>query len=192
LLSLWAEVFGEDNVIVRIYDRKTLVGHDVVKDFFSILDYEPGPDIEIPTTLNGRLDHEATCFLLEFNKHVPLFLAESVNPDRADISAALEAGSKVPTLPVPASVLRDIANTYEESNARVARRFLGRTDGKLFSDVEYRSESEGKPLTIERAVEISAHLWRWKQREIQRLKAQLAAMRKQLPTKGKRQSRSAR
>jgi hypothetical protein len=185
LLSLWADVFGEENVIVRIYDRNTLVGHDVVKDFFSIMNYEPGPDIEIPATLNERLDHDALSFLLEFNKHVPPFLQDVVNPDRGDVVAALEARAKSAALAVPASVLRHLAETYAESNARVARRFLGRSDGKLFSDVEYEDRAEGAALTTERAVEISAHLWRWKQqeveearREITRLESELASMRK--------------
>ena len=185
MLSLWADVFGEENVIVRIYDRNTLAGHDVVKDFFSIMGYHPGPDIQIPPTLNIRLDHDALLFLLEFNKYVPPFLEESVNPDRGDIANALEEKSKGPALAVPAAVLRDLARTYEESNARVARRFLGRSDGRLFADAEYGDIPVGEALTIERAVEISAHLWRWKhrqleeaKREIVRLEAKLASMRK--------------
>jgi hypothetical protein len=188
LLSLWAEVFGEENVIVRIYDRDTLVGRDVIKDFFSIMGYEPGPDIQIPTTLNTRLDHDALCFLLEFNKHVPPFREDSVNPDRGDISDALEARSKGAALAVPAAVLRALAKTYEESNARVARRFLGLSDGKLFPEVDYTDRPEGEALTVERAVEISAYLWQWKQRElleakreIARLQAKLASLRKEAP-----------
>lgn len=184
LLSLWAEVFGEENILVRIYDRKTLIGHDVVKDFFSIMDYDPGAEIEIPTTLNARLDHDSLRFLLEFNKHVPFFLEESTNPDRGDIVEALQTRSKGSALAVPASVLRDLARTYAASNARVAQRFLGRSDGKLFCELEYEERSQGAALTAERAVEISADLWRWKQRqleeakrEITRLKAQLLSMR---------------
>lgn len=128
-LSLWADAFGEQNVVVRIYDRNTLVGGDSVKDFFSIMDYEPGSDIEIPTALNPRLDHFALQFLLEFNKYVPLFLQETVNPDRGNITDALATKSAGPALAVPSSVLRNIAKLYEESNAEIARRFLGRTDG---------------------------------------------------------------
>jgi len=180
LLSLWAEVFGDRNVIVRIYDRNTLVGHDVVKDFFSILDYEPGPDIEIPSTLNGRLDHDALCFLLEFNKHIPLFLEEGVNPDRGDIVQALEARSKGSALPVPASVLRRLSKIYQESNARAAHRFLGRSDGQLFADVEYEDSQAGEPLTAERAVEISAELWRAKQRELEEAKREITRLKYKL------------
>jgi hypothetical protein len=185
MLSLWADVFGEENVIVRIYDRNILVGHDVVKDFFSIMGYEPGSDIEIPTTLNVRLDHDALQFLLEFNKHIPPFLEESVNPDRGDLSNALETKSMGPALAIPAAVLRGMAKMYEESNARIARRFLGRSDGVLFSDVEYSDLAEGEPLTVERAVEISAYLWRWKQRQLEEAKREITRLEATVASTGK-------
>ncbi len=177
-LSLWGDAFGDENVIVRVYDRNTLVGGDLVKDFFSVMGYEPGSDINIPTTLNARLDHAALQFLLEFNKHVPLFLKESVNPDRGNIIGALAMATKSSgsALPVPAAVLHDIAKLYEESNAMIARRFLGRPDGKLFAGVEYGEQPKGEPLTVERAVEISAELWRWKQREFAKARGEIARL----------------
>jgi hypothetical protein len=179
-LSLWGDAFGDENVIVRIYDRNTLVGGDLVKDFFSIMGYEPGSDINIPTTLNARLDHAGLQFLLEFNKYVPLFLKESVNPDRGNIIGALAMKSSGPALAVPSSVLHNIAKLYEESNALIARRFLGRSDGKLFADVEYGDKPTGEALTVERAVEISAHLWRWKQREFAKARSEIARLNSKL------------
>ncbi len=180
LLLLWADVFGKDNIIVRIYDRNTLVDRDVVKDFFSIMGYKPGSDIKIPTALNVRLDHDALQFLLVFNKYIPVPLEESINPDRDDISKALETKLQGPALAIPASILRNIAKSYEKSNARVARRFLGRKNGKLFSDVEYKDSPVGEALSMERAVEISAHLWRWKQRQLKEAKREMARARREI------------
>lgn len=179
-LSLWAKVFSDENMIVRIYDRKTLVGNDVIRDFYSIMDHVPGSDIKMPKTLNGRLDHNAACFLLEFNKHIPRFLEESLNPERGDIANVLEAHSRGAALTVPAAVLRDIAKTYAQSNAEVARRFLGRVDGRLFADADYSDSTHLEPLTMERAVEISAHLWRSKQRQINEARAQIARLKTKL------------
>jgi hypothetical protein len=185
MLWRWADVFGKRNVIVRIYDRNTLVGQDVVRDFFSIMNYKPGSDIENPTTLNVRLDHDAMRFLLEFNKYIPPFLEESLNPDRGDIAKALESKLQGPALAVPASILRDMVKSYEKSNARVARRFLFRKDGKLFSDVEYKDNPDGEVLTMERAVEISAYLWRWKQRQLKEARREIARLEAKLASIGK-------
>ena len=180
MLSLWASVFGKKNMIVRIYDRNTLVGRDVVKDFFSIMGYEPGSDIEIQTALNARLDHDALQFLLEFNKHVPLFLESTINSDRADVAEALEKRLQGSALAVPASILRDISKSYERSNARVARHFLGRKDGKLFPDVEYQDAAAGEVLSMERAVAIAAHLWQWKQRQLKEARSEIIRLEKKL------------
>ena len=186
-LFLWGDAFGDENVNVRIYDRNTLVGGDLVKDFFSIMGYEPGSDINIPTTLNARLDHAALQFLMEFNKHIPLFLEESVNPDRGNIIGALATKSSGPALAVPSSVLQNIAKLYEESNAMIARRFLGRDDGKLFAEVEYGNKPQGEALTVERAVEISAHLWCGKQREFAKAKREIARLNSKLESAKKPQ-----
>ncbi len=182
-LSLWAKIFGDENIIVRVYDRRSLVGNDVVKDFFSITDYAPGPDIKIPTSLNGRLGHSAACFLLQFNKHVPRFVEQGINPDRGDIAKLLEAHAGATALPVPAAVLRDIGGLYEDSNARVARRFLGRSDGNLFSDPSYLDKTAGEPLTVDQAVEICAYLWRSKQRQLNEARSQIARLKDRLKSR---------
>ena len=180
ILSLWADVFGEENVIVKIYDRKTLVEGDVVKDFFSIMGYQPGADIRFPEIVNARLDYAALRFLQEFNRHVPAFVKQGLNPERGDVASALANKSFTTALGVPAHELRKIAEIYEKSNAQIARRFLGRSDGKLFENLEYLDSPDGEALTIQHAVEISAHLWRWKQRQFSKAKRELAALKAKL------------
>jgi hypothetical protein len=175
-LSLWADVFGEENVLVRIYDRKTLVAGDVVKDFFSTIGFEPGSDIKIPAVVNARLDSVTLRFLQEFNRHVPSFVKGSVNPERGDIASALTKKSIISASGVSASILRKIAELYKESNGQIARRFLNRSDGKLFDDVNYLDSPETEQLTAERAVEICAHLWRWKQRQYLIAKREMAML----------------
>jgi hypothetical protein len=113
---------------------------------------------------------------MKFNKFVPRFLEETPNPDRGDITSALEAISTGTSSAFPASILRGIARTFEASNALVARRFLGRSDGKLFADVNYEDESQGEPLTLDRTVEIAAHLWCWRQREVNQAKREIARL----------------
>lgn len=41
-INMWADIFGEENIIIRIFDKKTLINIDVVNDFFNILgiDYQ--------------------------------------------------------------------------------------------------------------------------------------------------------
>lgn len=48
--QLWAEIFGKENLIIRIFDRKELHKNDVVLDFLNVIKYN-GDDIE-PNNLN--------------------------------------------------------------------------------------------------------------------------------------------
>ena len=180
ILSIWADVFGEENMIVRIYDRKVLIEGDVVKDFFSIMGYMPGADIRFPEIANTRLDFAALRFLQQFNGHVPPFIKQGLNPERGDIASALAKKSFTTALGVPAPILRKIAELYEKSNAQIAQRFLGRSDGKLFENTEYLDSPDGEELTVKHAVEISAHLWRWKQRQYSKAKHELELLKQQL------------
>jgi len=162
MLNLWANEFGQENIIVRVYDPKLLTGGDVVTDFFAVLRHHLGPDFITPKNLNPRLDRDTMNFLLILNEHLPRFVGNALNPERAGIVQALEAISTGPRQWTDPAVLRRIVTLYQESNAAVAARFLGRSDGILFPNLTIIDDPAGNTLSIEKAVEIAVHLWRWK------------------------------
>jgi hypothetical protein len=170
MLDAWAGVFGDDAMVVRVFERAALKDGDVVADFFDVMGFAPGPDIEIPPTLNTSLDAKVLHFLRLFRQHIPRYAEDAPNPDHGDILKALEEISTGPRFSVPAATMRHISEVFADSNARVARRFLGREDGVLFKPVAYTDETEAPKLTVEQAVEIAAHIWRFKQHQIAELK----------------------
>jgi hypothetical protein len=165
-LSGWADAFGEENIRVRIFDRKSFLGGDLIKDFFSVLGCLPSWELEIPHDQNRSLDADAIEFLRIFNKYVSKYTDEALNPARGYVGKALEEISRGNKLHVPQEILRSIAALFEASNARVAARYLNRRDGKLFDNLNFNVAPESQPLTIERAIEIAAHLWEWGQQRI--------------------------
>lgn len=169
MLSLWAAAFGESSIVVRVFERPVLKNGDVVDDMFDLMGISR-VGMDIPPSLNQSLDARTLQFLQLFRRYVPRFLEGGPNPDHADIVKALEAMPPGPKFSVPAATMQHIADMFAPSNARVARRFLGRQDGKLFSEKVY-SDAEGvADMTVEQAVEIAAHLWRWKQQQIDELR----------------------
>jgi hypothetical protein len=170
MLSGWANAFGEENIRVRIFDRKQFVDGDLLKDFFSVLDYSPSQELTTPRDQNTSLDADILEFLMLFNKHVSKFSNDSLNPERGNVSRALEAISRGDKVHVPEATLRGIADMFEASNAKVAARFLNRRDGILFPNMNFEPAPESKPLTVERVVEIAAHLWQWQQEKFLKVK----------------------
>jgi hypothetical protein len=110
-------------------------------------------------------------FLLLFRQHIPRFANDMPNPEHGDILRALEDASTGARFSLPGETMRQIAEAFAPSNAKVAKRFLGRDDGILFKQTDYSAETASPPLTVERAVQIAAHIWRFKQNQIADMKA---------------------
>jgi hypothetical protein len=165
LLSPWAEVFGQQNVMVRIYDREDFPEGDVVRDFLAALDVRIPPGFEFPTDRNPALDQKALQFLRLFNAHVPRFVDDKDNPDRGDIMGALQSLSRGPAVVLRESDALQVLALFETSNASVARRFLGRPDGVLFRRLRVANRAV-EPLTAEDAVALASALWCRKQRQL--------------------------
>jgi hypothetical protein len=165
MLTVWAAAFGDDAINVRVFERKALTNGDVVDDIFGLMGIDRA-GLSIPDTLNPSLDARALQFLQLFRKSVPRYVDGALNPEHGDVVRALEALPQGPKYRVPAEVMQRIADLFAASNARVARRYLHRADGKLFADMVYRDDGEMAPLTVDDAADIAAHLWRWKHRQI--------------------------
>jgi len=68
LLENWSEVFGEDALKVRLFEKSRLVGNDVVSDFQSVTNIDTlGLNLVSPASANEALSHTALCLLREFN-----------------------------------------------------------------------------------------------------------------------------
>jgi hypothetical protein len=178
MLSPWASAFGEGNMIVRIFDRRRFPGGNVVRDFLSVIGVEWDDRMEMPADLNKSLDAHTLEFLRLFNGIIPRYTEDLPNAERADIANALLAAAIGPKLSVPADTLRRVAGIFEPSNARVARRFLNRADGVLFDGLEFRETEPAPPLTVEKVIEIAAHLWCWKQRQVNRTRSKLSRLKR--------------
>jgi hypothetical protein len=171
MLGAWAGVVGDENMVVRVFERGALKNGDVVEDFFGLMGVELGPGIETPPVLNPSLDAKVLQFLHLFRQHIPRWVDDAVNPDHGDIVRALESLPPGPRFTIPAETMGQIAEAFAASNARVAKRYLGREDGVLFAPAQYRDAPVAPALTVEQAVEIAAHIWRFKQQQINERRA---------------------
>jgi hypothetical protein len=170
MISAWAEVFGRESIIVRVFDRRSLIGGDVIDDFLSVLGIEDHTGFVREPDANTSLDANALQFLRLFNRHVARVEGHRINPNRGRIAQVLSEMSGGPRLTVPAEVATAIRSAYAASNAEVARTYLGREDGILFPPPKGSTDAAAPKLTVEAAVEIAAKLWVWQQTENSKVK----------------------
>ncbi|MEL7464605.1 MAG: hypothetical protein AAFN79_11095 [Pseudomonadota bacterium] len=169
-LRHWRRAFGADAIYVAAFDGVS----DVVADFFDCIGIDPP---ETPKgSANRSLDQVRAAFMAAFNEQVPRFVDGALNPARGDLSEAID---DAPGLGAPARLAardaRAILALYARSNARLARDWNG--GAPLFDDALGEGASEVEPVEVEDVVAIAARLWRRKQEEIARLRAQLATTR---------------
>lgn len=161
LVDRWAEEFGPDHVIVRVFERERLVRGDVVHDFMDAIGETALGSLPHPGQPNTSLDAGAIEFMRLFNAHVPHMLDGGPNPLRRRLIPAMETMPLAgPQWSLPAHVARDFVERFAEGNTDLARRYLRPPCGRLFND-HYRDGSllRGELLSPERAVAIAAYLW---------------------------------
>lgn len=135
----YAEVFGRENVIVRAYERGQFHDGNIFADFLHIFGEPLTGDYQLPPQANpplGRdfLEIKRLCNALPYNHHLlrgellPQLTMLTEQFDHRDIFATPEILSPAQK----AAILED----YAPFNARVARDFLGREDGRLFLEPE--------------------------------------------------------
>ena len=130
-LRAWEDVFGRDNLVVRVYDRERLVEGDIVADFLSVLGVDGAAD------LGDRDDRNPSAGgpLLEALRRINTLDFEELRRRKAiyDTLAELALGNpdyraKLPIAPDVVAALRD---RFAEDNAAVSARYFD--GGPLFS-----------------------------------------------------------
>ncbi len=172
-LDGYAEYFGKENIVIRIFERDLLHKNDVVRDFLQVV----GLDDIYPHKLrqeqmNYSLPPEALRIRMAFDGVYRLSANERDNYIQkleddylaGKIAGPLYAWKKIYTLHgrnfdlsqkysklqelfylekkgsfsnsgfMQPDERREFLSQYEEDNAKVAREYLGREDGKLFND----------------------------------------------------------
>ncbi len=173
LLSCWESAFGRERIVVRPYERQTMP-EGIVGDFFAhglgmpVPDETKAPPVDVEST-NVSLGRDLIEYLRILNRRAAA--GEDV-PERGRVlHAALRSR---PRLSGPGGIAawlspaqrRALLDCHAEGNARIARDYLNRQDGGLFTEpvpedapwTPYPGLSPSKAREITRAIPGSEHL----------------------------------
>jgi hypothetical protein len=90
VLDNYAEVFGDQNIIARIFEPDFLVGRDAVLDFAQVIGLTDFSWLRRMPNTNESLRPVALRFLAEVNKHIPVLVNNTANPLRLKLIKAIE------------------------------------------------------------------------------------------------------
>jgi hypothetical protein len=164
LLDKWTQVFGQENILVRIFEAQQMIGKNLICDFFTTMGFTDLEGIVRPEDQNRSLDVHTVEFLRRFNMRVPVFTSNGINCARGYVDQALASITTRECIQPSGDAASAFLDQFSASNAEVARRFLNRPDGILFKTAPCLNQPERLPaLDLDRAMAISAALWQWQE-----------------------------
>ena len=174
ILDMYAQVFGRENIIIRILEPGRLFNNNLLDDFANALGLMlEGRVHRRPPFLNVSLTAEAIQFLAEFNRHVPWLIDGNVNRYRADILSVIDARFCGPTKLASRRQAEEFYSKFKGINEKTRERFLPEITPSLFVE-DFDLYPEKEPL-LERnyddAVRIAAELWKFMVDELEKRKS---------------------
>jgi len=172
LVSRWARHFGRENVIVRVFEEAVAEGR-MIEDFCAAVGLDSGPIVPAERR-NARLSNEVLGYRRVENA---LGLTGSRLAHR--VTERMRAVGYPERHILSRKERIRVVEAFEESNRRVAREFLGRSDGRLFD----REGLEGPDGVVSDADGVGAALavaWDELNGELDRLRREVAALRTEL------------
>lgn len=169
LCDMWADVFGDDSLKVRIFSKSEFVDGDLIRDFIATSGIPVSlAACQIPPNQNESIGALYLEFLRQFNQYLPHmgrhtnFLRDPQQGNLLSIISQLNGGAKAS---LPFNIAQSFRSRFLGDNAYVAKKYLNREDGILFRTAQQAapgnsSEEIDHELTTAQAFELFAKIWR--------------------------------
>lgn len=183
LLDRLVAVFGEDNVIVRLFDRGQLKDGDLIADYADAIGLDTLAGLERPEARNPSLSNLGIRFLEVFNEHVPDRVDGQLNRDRRNLVPVMEEHFSGRSVLVSRAEAEAFYDRFREGNAAIRARFFPELDREtLFPEdfSAYPETAEAGEYGFDDAVAVAAKLWVGASREVLRMQAENQFLRGQL------------
>lgn len=134
LLERWGSAFGRDALRVRPYERGQLAGGEIIEDFAEQIGLALPLDmtLQMSQIVNRSVPRNAISMVRRMRGSEAL---EQAVPDAAKLLEFVYEGASTASDVLSPRERAAMLELCEESNAEIARDYLGRVDGRLFHDL---------------------------------------------------------
>ncbi len=165
----WARVFGEENLVARVYAREALVEGDIRKDFLDLVGVtSEGLDFKDPAgeRANRSLDHVMAGFLREVNKRVPRHVENRINPLRADLHEICAQLSDKEGILVPEEISTALRESLLEDMKEFNKRFLNGESEWPFAPYRQRGRKAIRSPDRDEVLDLCGKVWEAKMAQL--------------------------
>lgn len=186
IINLWSDAFGKSNIVVKLFNKKHFTNGDLLQDFAKTCSIFFSSKFHIPTIKNASIGYDGLQYLSEFNRKIPEFTDNKLNPFRSNIVEFFEThfGNSEKYAPT-SEELNYYCNNFRESDEWVKTNFFSQLNALWgdSGDNEYQQpEIKGKAIRNQsgeddaiftylsrreiRLIELFADAWESKQKQI--------------------------
>ncbi|MBN1008311.1 sulfotransferase domain-containing protein [Amphritea pacifica] len=129
MLENWSEVFGKENIIVRVFDKSQLINNDLITDFLYILNINPTSGLtREKSAQNESLNDIGQALGLSINKTINNSIkTEKTKEDKAKLLSTISKNFKGKGITLSKENYKRIYNEFKESNREVNEKYLNNT-----------------------------------------------------------------
>lgn len=162
LLEYWQEAFGTEAIRVHLYDRRQMIGGDILQDFLVRLFGEPLRDLRglvLSQEDNRSLSAPAIEFLRRMQPYIPFYAGEGVNMLRQALEERINRLPDGPRPQISQEQSDRVLARFGPGNDWVQKTFLPDHPGPLFEPPRGLPEVSNLGLLSEsEAAMLAAHL----------------------------------
>jgi len=155
LLKKWSEVFGKENIRLRIFEKEQLIHQDLLQDFMQQAGIRQDEKFRLPQRLNTALSATAIEAAWLFNQKFPAQDKRSdfqlLNKLRLEMIHQINEKYPGPGKMLLKNDAREFLNIYKNTNRKVAAEWFGRE--KLFNE-DFSMYTENLPSTDHQLVKL--------------------------------------
>ncbi|SDD23733.1 hypothetical protein [Kordiimonas lacus] len=176
--ELYASVFGMQAMRVRLFDRDQLVGGDLIADFCDALEMPAGQDWIVPDSKNQSLGRLGQRFLAAFNQKRQDRFGEQSEHYRMALVRMLDKHFSGKGIKPSQAAAKAFLSHFKAGNEKVRATYFPDMPFPLFGDdfSMYPEKDDTWMPGVFMAFDAGARLFVEQQKEIDRLKAEVAAL----------------
>ena len=180
----FASIFGQENIIVRPFEIAQFYHQNLIEDFLNILGLSLDETFSLPASQNESPPTELIQLMVLLQQQFKADIRQRVVLNRLlrEKTFSLEIDRKKYSLFSP-KWRRETLQHFEDDNARIAREFLNRADGRLFYEPLPDQDAVWEPypgLSQETVAATAIKIWQMEQEKNQQLVEKVEHLKQEL------------
>ncbi|EJA9300066.1 hypothetical protein MUK15_001815 [Campylobacter coli] len=128
-IQWWQQIFGKENLIVRLFDKSEFYQGDLLKDFVHSIGLKWDNEFVIPPKQNESLDLIGVELLKRINQYLPWRIDNKINHLRGDLTKFItkyfqNSNNYHLKFQPPKEIIQSYIDSFEESNEWVRKEFF--------------------------------------------------------------------